>query len=843
MKFLMQLLMGIRTALLKIADKIFNKMKDPDTGKIKFGSPKAVKKILVTAFFVFIAGIAAYQIFNSTFNPIDGIKNYDTEISKKLVVTAQEIPYNTDITGNPLSKIQGFGEDNGRGNNQLEDDDINPKSGECLILLNKLKKGETLGLNEKKRLKYCLENNLLGLSPEELNLAQKLLDNGLLSAEEKKLYNELFSAEPECKDTFEKQIVTSGGNRFIAEVIGNKLLNEKVIELLKNQSKLRQAIITPNGLETYLGLTSEDVQVFKALLENCSPELLIKMLTDPKMKGIINKLLAEALNNPDFIKNLMNAENLSPEEEELLRRFLKGEISIDDPDYAIAEALLSSDPRKRDTARKILDARFLGETDIADALLKQLNGEELTPEEADLVNIDGETLRKAAEAKRAGNNELAGALLKKALGRTLSESEEKLLGTRAEFGNISSGVDKEALGRALADDIAKRQAEMDAMREELARAQAAAREAAERLSQGLPLTPAQQAALQRFAELQKRLSELQETLQKQKDRLAKLITGMQSTIDQIGVDFQTIYPSGMTVSESNWTRCKDIKPLIFIQKQKNKTKIARSRKKGMTGIDGKELSPDQIKIIKLMRRKKADDIAEQKRIEKEFLNAGDTLAGQTSSLNSALAQGGANQGGVKALIVSENNDLRPFELAPDLVVPGLLLTRILTTDKGSGQKVRVKITTDVYDLSGKIVIPRNSIAFGTTGGFDVDTYTMNITLDTVSVGGRVVDVSFDIGSADLSPGLKGEVRDTRGKLLLGAFISSFTSGAIGALSQNFIAPFQNSEVLEDSLTGAALQGTASIAQRIASLYAGDLQQAARIFFAPANIRVVLTPSR
>ena len=849
MKFIIQLLFALRNGLLKIGEKLFEKMRDPETGKVKNMSPENVKRLGVTAFAVFIVGIALYQVFTSNFNFIDGVKDFESEVEQKLDITAQEIPYRKDISGDPLAKLRGEQGDSFGRSRDGDDDSINPDAGECLKLLEKLKSGQNLSQTEKKRLKWCLENNVLGLTPEELELARKLLEDGLLSDEDKKLYNELFGAEPECQKVFEGHMITDVGNEFLTKILQDETYNAPLVNLLKNQEALRRAIITPGGLKNALKISDEEVEILKSLLENCSPELLIKMLTDPKLKEVLSRLLEAATNDPDFMRKVMEAENLTPSEKDLLRRFMTGQIPIDSSDYEIAQALLSSDPLKRDMARNILAARELGRGDIAEALTKKLLGEELSPEEADLVtNLDGALLRDAAAAMRSGDDALAGALLKKATGEELTDEEQELLGVRSEFGDIPTGVDKEALARALADEIARRQAEMDALREALARAEAAAREAAERLAKGLPLTPEQQAALQRYADLQKQLAELQKRLQADRDRLAALLTGMQSTIDQIGIDIQTLYPSGMTVEEAEWTKCKDIKPLILVRKPKAKVKRKyRKRRKGLIGPDGKELTPEQTRIVRLMRKKQAEELAEKERLEKELLNPlggdQDFLAGQTAALNSQLAQGGANQGGAQALIISENNNLKPFELAPDLVIPGLLLTRVLVTDKGSGQKVRVKVLADVYDLSGKIVIPRNSIAFGNTGGFDVDTGIMNINLDTVSVGGRPVDVALAMGSADLTPGLKGEVRDTRGKLLLGTFISSFTAGAVGAISQNFIAPFQDSELLADSLTGAGLQGAAEIAQRIAELYAGDLQNAARVYYAPANIRVILTPTQ
>jgi hypothetical protein len=57
-----------------------------------------------------------------------------------------------------------------------------------------------------------------------------------------------------------------------------------------------------------------------------------------------------------------------------------------------------------------------------------------------------------------------------------------------------------------------------------------------------------------------------------------------------------------------------------------------------------------------------------------------------------------------------------------------------------------------------------------------------------SVASKTITQAFTVTSANGNPGLAGEVHDTRGKYLLGAFITSFTAGALNWFSQDTISP-------------------------------------------------------
>lgn len=844
MKILINLLFYIRTFFMKIGEKIFNKTRDEESGKLLgswFQDKRNVKKFGITVGVVFFIFVVGYKIITSNVNIIDGSKDFNEEMSGKIGVNATELEEFEKNIGNPLDFLE-VDKGNRVGLNGDGGDDGLPDYSVCIKLLDKLKTGSKLNLDEKEKLQYCLENNIVNLTPEELELAKLLANDSILNLGEKELLKKLFGEEKECQATIDNQMTRADGNEFLTKIIEDPEVNATLIELLKDQDLLRRLLINDNALKNRVGFTEGEIAFLKQLLENCSTDLLLKMLTDPKYKELMSKLLKEAVNSPDFLKNVLGDDNLTDAEKDLLRKFLSGTLDPTSDDYEIAKALMSGDPLKKQLARDILKARELGDSELANALSKKLTGKDMTDEEKNIAdNYDSDALSDAYAAKLQGNDDLANALLKQAKNVPLTADEQKLLSNLDDLGVAGLG-DKELIA-ALQDDMGRRQAEIDRLNQMLEDAKRRAQEAADRLAKGLTLTPEQQRALQKYADLQKRLQELLDKQKERQNQYAKKTTELYNFLNQSGRTVQTIFPSGLRVDgNDNFKACSELPPFKIVKILKKKKK--RVPKKVFLA-DGREATPEQIRILKAYRKMKADELAKNQDNVTELFNPlteSSDFIGNSTSLNSKVAakQGGGS--GMNGLFVAENNNLKPFKLSPDTVVPAILLTEILVSDKGSNQRVRVKILQDIYDpASGKLVIPKNSIAFGQSGSFDPDTGTMQLTLGQVASGKETIDISFAVGSGDLSPGLRGEVRDTRGKLLAGTFITSFTSGALGAIAQNYIAPFQNSNLLGNTLTGAALTGASRIAQRIAQMYAGDLQNAPRLFYVPSSVPVVLIP--
>lgn len=809
-------------------------MEDPVSGKIKWQNPKNLKKIGWGALIVIGAFVMIYQLSKTNINLFTGDEDYREELKNKVGIVAEEIQA-TDELGDPLERYK-KNKNDGSENNLLKDS-LNPNGpldfGVCVQLLDKLKVGSKLNFDERIILKRCLDQNISNLAADELSLAKALANDALLSEADKKLLTEMFGSDKTCQDEVNTQVKTNEGNDLINRMVEDPSLNQALVELLQNQDTLRQAVVNPEALRSKLGMTGGEFVLFQKLLEKCNPETLLRMLSDPKYKEVLQKLLKAALEDPDFL----NKSGLTDEERALLQEFMKGTIPSDSPDYEIAQALMGGDANKKALAQDILKARALGDNDLAGALTGKLTGAEMDEAMQALAkNYSRDALAKAYDNK--DKPDIAQAYLNQAKGIPLTAEQLAKIRSADDLGVDPN--DKKALFEALSQDLANRQAEIDRLRQEVANAQADARSGAKKLSDGLILSPEEQAALQRFSDLQKKIAEMEAKQKLRQQQIAKEMTDMQSLVNRLGKTVKQIYPTGLSGDLAAWTKCDDSRPFTIVRKKSG------GKKRGETFLtpDGKELTPEQIQLLKAYRLAKAENDQNRANDKESLLNPNASLLRNSVALNSQRAggeKGGA--GGIQQLFISDAAKLVPFKLTPNMSIAGVLLTELLVSDKGSGQKVRVKFLQDVYDpKTNKLVIPKNSIAFGSSGQFDVDTQSMNLSLESVAVGGNIMQVPFSISSADLSPGLKGEIRDTRGKLLFGAFISAFSAGALGAVSQNFIAPYRQSTDIADNLTGAGLQGTAEVAQRIAEMYAGDLQNAARIFYVPAGVKVVLTPN-
>lgn len=849
LKIIQAIFGALRAVFIKGLGSIFTKMRN-EKGDIKyFKDPTTVKKVLIYSFIVLFVGVMGYKLLSSSVTLVDGAKDHNQELQNKLGINSKEPQYE-EVFGDPLSQMKGRGEktdSNEQTIAQQAEDMLNPDISVCNKMLDKLKAGAILETSERVTLRRCLENNTSKLSSDELNLA-KLISSEGLSIKDKEKLADLFSSEKECKAEFDNQLSTSDGNEFIGKIIDDTTYNQSMVQLLNDPTTLKKLLAQGNALKTQLGFQDKEIEILNKLLEKCSTALLLKMLNDPDTKAAMKNLIKLAAENPNILKG--NSEAPNKDEKAILSSYLSQTTDPEGIDDQLAKALIGSDAAKKALAQDIIKAKALGDAALVAALTKKLNGEPLTPEEQALIDkFNRGALSKAYDALQEGNDQLKDAYLKKAKNAQLTGDEQSMLKNRDGLG-VSTN-DPNELAKALNADLAARQQDIANLKQSLVDAQSAAKLAAAKLARGAVLSTEEQEALQRFTEIQNKIKQLEDIQKGRQQELGSVVTKLQGTIDMIGSTQKTLFPSGIEVMGFDYTRCKDIKPIKLIVKQKAGKKIA---KKDELFVDsnGNPLTPDQIKILKAYRVDRDTKLSRFKQDKEGLLNPMNVMGGISDS-DSFLASNGINgtrpagQGGsggnIGSLFISDVNNLQPFKLSPNQNIPGLLLTQILVQDKGGGQKVRVKILQDVYDpKTGKLVIPRNSIAFGSTSGFDVETGLMNLELTSVAIGGSTVDVGLSVNSADLATGLKGEVRDTRGKLLWGAFVSSFSAGALGAISSSVIAPYTDSTVLSDSLTGAGLQGASEVANRIATMYAGDLQNAARIFYVPAGIKVILTPS-
>ena len=567
-------------------------------------------------------------------------------------------------------------------------------------------------------------------------------------------------------------------------------------------------------------------------------------------------------------KALLNDQDLTPEEKDLLRRGIAGKLS--EEDLAMAKALSSPDEKMRIAAKTAMRS---GE-EARNAFVKNLMGKPLTDKEKSmaeaLLGKVNENLAKAANGNHGpiegiggntgksglagdanGNNGLGGGFgdgksgTSGANGSGLGAKNgngvgglgtDGTNGLGASNGNSSgsgangaNGLTPEQL-KALAEEFRNRQNLIDQKQRELETAQAQAQEAAKAAAAGKKLTPEQIQQLANLAQKQKELDELQS----KNNELGKILlsesTRMQSTLTEVETNLNNDIPSGFEVEYEEAPNGK-IAPQV---KRVHKLSDADI----LLGLDGKPLTPDNLKLINLHRKEMMDlDRARNNEAGNGLVN------GEELNPAELLAQNGQGQPTLDNLIWQDKN-LKPFTLTPDMRIAAVLLNMILVTDKKPVQQVRVKIMQDVVNPeSSKIVIPKGSIVVGNTTSFDPDTGIMDLNLNKVSIGsGKIVNTNFVVASGDGTMGLKGAVTDTRGKYLLGAFVTAFSAGALNWFSEQVVEPFETSTSFSTAMMGASGAGGSEVLNKLSQMYASDLQGAARIYYVPKGVPLMLLPS-
>lgn len=482
--------------------------------------------------------------------------------------------------------------------------------------------------------------------------------------------------------------------------------------------------------------------------------------------------------------------NLTDAERKFLGDALAGKLTPDQ--LAVAEALASGDPEK---ARLASEAINSGNPDLITALGRQLNNEPLTPEQQALLD----TLGKSSGTAKDG----------------VSTST---VGTASPTVNIPKDLEDTALS------IQERDKKIEDLQKEQNLARTEAKDLSDKLGEGTDLSKNEIDRLQQIAENKKTLETLKKVQAEEKARLAEQMRKIKEALGRTSATVGQISPTGVFIEYEG--EDVDCKPKPFVKKK------AKTPKVSFVDFDNRPLRPEEVEFIKLLRKKGGK--SEDKDLTSAFIgNLGEPL--------SVARNGEAQLVDVNQLKFFTDQGLKGFELSADLRVPAILESEILVSDKQGPAIVRLKIIQDVYDNNNVLVIPKNSVAIASTGSFDADTGIMNISIEKVVVGGKTITTRFTLGSADGSSGLKGQVRDTTGKYLLGAFIPAFAGSALSYFSQSQVQPYLQSTSANQVLTGSALAGSAEVMNRIAELAASKMLNAAKIYWVPRGIPVVLYP--
>lgn len=520
---------------------------------------------------------------------------------------------------------------------------------------------------------------------------------------------------------------------------------------------------------------------------------------DQCLKDNIADLSPEDLSKAKELRN----PKLSAKEKEAIRK------NWDNPDSNnlnfpnIAAILPSFDPVK--AANVVKEAKKIGNNLPTEKVYDVGKEAEKTgPKAVEAVQkaSEGESLDKEREK-----------IFKKVV-ETVNPKEPSLLDgiKMPSFGAGSSGKEDE-----LRDLIkqAKDEAEKSKnINDELADEQAKGADAAKKLADGKKLTESEAQALENVVRLTKekeasdqKIAELYSKIKDITDELKSIISDANQITEEL--------PSGVFEVSIDGERQVGGKP------SDKKTKPRKS---------GEASKSPPVKKLSL---------SEKKAIQLKELE-GDLLGGIHIGKKLANNQAQKEPFDAKKLVTSFLGD-ETFCLSAGQRFLASLASEVMF-ESGKNQQVRIRAEMDIYDsCTQKIVIPKGSIFVANAGSFSEETGIMDLSISSIRINKKTLKFTMRVGSSDGTMGLKGDIYDTRGRRLLAAMITAFSSGVLNWFSQTIVAQYQDSSDAKTAVTGAALGGISEVGNKIANMYASDLNNAPVIFHARKGIPLILYP--
>lgn len=407
---------------------------------------------------------------------------------------------------------------------------------------------------------------------------------------------------------------------------------------------------------------------------------------------------------------------------------------------------------------------------------------------------------------------------KKALSKYGAKEEDgggsvlSFLGSKSgSSGDPSSTSGKEQALKEAAERVKARQAELEKVRAELADSQARARAAADKIAKGKVVSPEETENLKNLADLNQKRAELEAQIAKDAEELRNIMNDLKAALAEANSLTEEL-PSGTFEGHFEGSHGK--------------------RHKRGSGTAGTSTSAPEKKVISF------------KELESMRLKElQDSLLDGTKVAGKLLNESGFGKDDIDASKLGVSfNDKQVLRLRSSMKIAATLDSEIYIASNSQGQQVRVRTLMDVYDAeTNKVALPKGTVLIGTASSFNEETGVMELTFTKGSVGKKIYEFTMRVGSADGSMGLRGDIYDTRGRKLLAALITSFSSGVLNWFSQNIVAQYQTSKQADLAITGAALGGAGEVGNKIASMYAADLNNAPSIFYAPKNTPLILFP--
>lgn len=625
-------------------------------------------------------------------------------------------------------------------------------------------------------------------------------------------------------EDYQKEVRSDGGTRM--RTLNNRTLFDKdpLVDFPAANGNLQTPSVSPS-VSTGSG---QNVNMFG----NTAPSETIPASSDcfaliEKAKAKAALSIADRQRLASCVDN--NVVPLAAGERNILRALSSGDLSEAEKDALIRTMTGEGDAKDQNLAEVVTAAVNPDKQEVlTEGINKEFKDTGIEVDNTEVRGLSKTVAEKPVEYENAiqGTNKILS-------GTSPNESEKSNLidairevkgGEEAMLENPALASNKESAIQDLLNDVADRNSKIEQLETQLQDAQIDAQSAIANLGKGMDISDGEQGKIDRLAQVRRQLSQAKAIQDKRHKTLIDLVTQLQKTVAQASMAIEKTIPSGVFEMNADYEPldCKNIKslPIRITKKAKSKDKVINLAKGN--GIN--------------LNQKQAYNVY---KVEDEVKKNGVEYEGKRLDISKYMTGNIA----VNDLFVMKGSENKGITLSPETKIAAMLDTDIMVSGSGGGQSVRIKILQDVYDAKTRqIVIPKNSVAMGRTQGFDEQTGVMDFTLDKVSVGsGNTVSVSLRVGSGDGSLGLKGQIRDTRGRYLLGAFVTSFTAGALDFFTQNTLAEFQASQRATTALTGAAMSGGADVMSKIANMYAGDLQSASPIFFSPRGLAIVLYP--
>lgn len=843
-RYIFALLLVVRNFFQGVASRLLNRFRDPKTGKFAQITPRTLSYILWTTAIVFFFLVITTRLMNNKVRLSGGAEQFQKEMTPKLGGNffPPEFEIKEDKLNEEIDRVLGDeAKDVFNKDANIKEDFVGlgvdpsveggPSKAQCELVFEKMKAGDSLSSTDKAEMEKCLENNTLELTPDQIEFAKALMKDDLTQEERELLQKALSGEATEEELKLAKGLASSdksvrdSARAAIADPSKREAFFKSLDEKKEKELKEKGELINPGELASLAEKVKKESDELSTLKES--------LAAAQAAAAKVGEKLAKGLSLSDKEQDLLSSVSDIQKEIKKKKASIEQTKSVLDEKSRKLQSTLSEIESKLDEplpsdfgvafeedSAKVLDGESISPEKMRLWAIKRKNSIELQIKNRDKSDSESgkPDSEKSGDSKELTKEDCESLIEKFNLKKELTSSEKEKLSVCVEK-NIA-GLTKEQL---------------EELRNSINDPTVLSKEDLVKIADSL---------------IEDRVLSKEEL-----ELLAKALSG-KATKDEIPL-VKAIISEDPTLRD--WTKkaIKDPELKSAFSNQLQEKTLSKKEKDLLEEAFGAGFS-DVIKLgddLKLAQKGESPKGSENSQINfrEEFKKSKGISGGQEKdslvrgyeALNpkDVAAQSGAGaQTDLSQLVVFSDKSLKPFSLSPDMKIPAVLATSILISDKGKPQIVRVKTLADVFEPeSNKLVIPKGSIVVGTTAGFDAETGIMDLSFDKVSIGGgKVIAASFSVGSADGSFGLKGEVRDTRGKLLLGTFISSFSAGALNWFSQSIIQPFLQSTTPTDALLGAGMGGASEVAQKIADMYAGDLTNSARIFYAP-KIPIILYP--